>query len=83
MRVQDKAVTSMEVQAKAKKAKDLKLYIRTRRSGTPTGETGHDYRTRKGLTGGEFAKHKFGKHPDEAKKRHWKTYSPMRRPSAR
>ena len=72
---------------KAQKTKELKLYIRTNRSGTATGESGNMYRVRKGMAGDEFVAHKLGTKLVEAKKRHWKNYAPMRkarkRPSAK
>jgi hypothetical protein len=72
---------------KSVKVKDLALYIRTRRLGTRSDESGNQYRTRTGLAGKEFIKNKYGKQPAKAKKKHWETYSPMRcvlkRPAAR
>lgn len=72
---------------KPPKTKELSLFIRAKRSGTATGESGNQYRVRKGLEGEEFVKHKLGNKPVEAKKAHWAAYAPMRRmckrPSAR
>lgn len=70
-----------------KSHKKLKLFIRAKRSGAPTGESGCQFRDRKGMEGAEFVKHKLGKKPAQAKKRHWQNYAPMRkvrkRPSAK
>jgi hypothetical protein len=84
-----KASDKAKVKAKIgpKPLKKLKLYIRAKRSGTATGESGSQFRVRKGLEGKEFVTHKLGKKPVAAKKRHWQNYAPMRkvrkRPSAK
>lgn len=84
-----KASDKAKVKAKAGPAplKKLKLYIRAKRSGTATGESGSQFRVRKGMEGKEFVTHKLGKKPVAAQKRHWENYAPMRkvrkRPSAK
>ena len=84
-----KASDKAKVKAKAGPTplKKLKLYIRAKRSGTATGESGSQFRVRKGMEGKEFVTHKLGKKPVAAQKRHWENYAPMRkvrkRPSAK
>lgn len=82
----DKAKVKAKVGPKS--LKKLKLYIRAKRSGTATGESGSQFRVRKGMEGAEFVRHKLGKKPAaQVKKNHWKNYAPMRkvrkRPSAK
>ena len=76
-----KSHAAMKAKSQPMKAKPQVVYIRRKRSGTPSTENGHDYRVKNYMEYNEqdFEQHKYGKKGAKAARHDWwKTYKPKR-----